>query len=1210
MELFSKRVLEHEPSNGQLHLLNRRTLIVLAVIIIWILWLLAPSQSRLIQLLHQTSSPQVSRIFLQQLHARAPENEELSKLLIDNYAQLGELDEAIALAGSILDKDSSAPDWPFIIRYAQLLQNKYHQAKGASETEQQAAALETEHKLQQFFAGIVSPTEAMDARALADIAISMSMTAKGAELLLPHLESGHTSHQELVALSLQIADFEQAVHLQQAAFKQAPTLETATRLLDLYLSTGQAQQSQAFIANYQGALSKNLDYLRLTIDHSRAVGNIDTALAQSKILLALTPSKALKVSTAELAIAGGDFKLATALLMAVSETDSEIGGSATHLEQLHALYRWQGDIAGASGVSRLLLAQGATPVQLREGIADANYLGDVPLESLYYQKLAQTNQLNAAEYDEGLNAITQAQGTVAALQSAQALAALRPHDTALIMHQARLYASLGDYPNVIKQWHKLAALRQPMPTEAFLFANAYIKTGQAKHALQVLTTTSNWLHGDDEYLSTVAALAWETQQPALAQLTNEQLAARVSNKLDIYRYLSRSEPLKSDADIKQLLGLYQAKGNSAPLVAAIQASLDNEDQPIFAQLVEFASQDSTLTNNTVVLLYRAKLAKDTQQNDSAMALYRQILVLAPDNEWAINGLLWLAIDTQDHALMADIYEQFRHTKQDQSAFWLTFATAAQQLGRLEEANLWYQRVLLSNDHNSQPQAAVLLNYATLLDKQGEQEKAQRIRHYLASQLSEQLLLLPEGEISYRSLVALFVGEGTALQLTEQALINQQHQPPNHRLAQELFGYYLTLGKPDSVQAWHQDAAFSGYALPDWQKLALAMRAKDQAAIHALLEQSITLSVADRNTALQLTGQQTAAWQHGEALLGKLKDPQVERQLRQTYVGLHPDQVTGVSARAAHNTEWEITRYSLNYFAPYQPDSWQQGNWRLGTDLQTATMPAQLLGLERKDETRLRAGTLYLNPFAPDALINHQDSRWSFGIDVADGLGDQRLGLATEYLQRLNDDWAVSLRLAVNAPVETSQLLTLTGKDNTAGVGFSYQPTPREALSAQFDWHDISNRFGDDIAQGWSLNVRASEQLFFNDPAWQVYTSLAMQQLELSDEPLDGINTQLQGPAPLTSGDFVSEDYQRLAVGQRLWHGTPGLPGSTVPAPRYWLDTSLGYNVTTQQPDIAVSAGLGVQVLGNDEVSLSVDWQSQDQNGDQALIFSLGYSYRF
>ncbi|MBU3823507.1 MAG: tetratricopeptide repeat protein [Candidatus Oceanisphaera merdipullorum] len=1206
MELFSKRVLEHEPSNGRLHLLNRRTLTVLAIIIIWLLWLLAPSQSRLVQLLHHTSSPQVSQIFLQQLHARDPENGELSKLLIDNYAQLGELDEAIALAGSILDKDSSAPDRSLITTYAKLLQNKYHQAKSTPATEQQAVALETEHKLQQFLAGIASPTEVMDARTLADIAISVSMTAKGLELLLPHLESGHTSHQELVTLSLQSANYEQAVYLQQAAFQQAPTLETATRLLDVYLSTGQTQLSQEFIANYQGELSQNLDYLRLTINHSRAIGNTDTALLQSKKLLPLTPSNALKVSTAELAIASGDFKLATALLMEVSEAED----SATHLAQLHALYRWQGDIAGASAISRRLLAHGAKPAQLREGIADAKYLGDVPLESLYYQKLAQKNQLNVAEYDEGLNAIVQAQGVLAALHSAQELATLRPHDTGLIMHQARLYRSLGDDRNVIKQWHKLAALREPTPTEAFLFAHAYIKSGQAKPALQVLTSPSHWLQGEDDYLSTVAALAWETQQPEFAQEANEQLVARVSDKLDMYRYLRRSEPLKSDADLQQLLGLYQAKGNSGPLVAAIQASLDNEDSKIFAQLVEFASADSTLTNNTAVLLYRAKLAQDTQQNHAAMALYRQILVLAPDNEWAINGLLWLAIDTQDHAVMAEIYEQFRHTEQDKSAFWLTFATAAQQLGRLEEANLWYQRVLLNNDHHSEPQAAVLLNYATLLDKQGEQEKAQRIRQYLASQLSEQLLLLPEGDISYRSLVALFVGEGKALQLSEQALIHQPSQTPNQARVQELFGYYLAQGKPDSVQAWHQDAAFSDYALPDWQKLALAIRGKDQAVMQALLEESLSLSVADRNTAWQLTGQQAAAWQQGEALLGKLIDPKAERQLRQTYVGLHPDQVTGISTRAAHNTEWDITRYSLNYFAPYQPDSWLQGHWRLGTDLQTSTMPAQLLGLERKDETRLRAGTLYLNPFAQAAFFNHQDSRWSFGIDVADGLGEQRLGLATEYLQRLNEDWAVSLRLALNAPVETSQLLTLTGKDNTAGLGFSYQPTPREALSAQFDWHDISNRFGDDIAQGWSLNVRASEQLFFNDPAWQVYTSLAMQQLELSDGPLDGINNELQGRAVLTSGDFVSEDYQRLALGQRLWHGTPGLPGPTVPAPSYWLDTSLGYNITAQQPDIAVSAGLGVEVLGNDEVSLSVDWQSQDQNGDQALIFSLGYSYRF
>ena len=1187
MALFPKCVSEHDQVDSRLHLLSRRTLIMLALIIIWVLWLLVPSQSALLQLLNQTTSPQVSLILLQQMHARDLKNNEVSKLLMNNYAQIGEQDKAIELAESVIDEDSASPDWPLLVTYTRLLQDKYHQTVVAQNQAQQGATPEVESKLRHFLERIESPPGATEARTLADIAISMSMTQKAVELLLPHQESGQTSYQELVALLLQSSDYEQALRLQQEAFQRQPTLETAGHSLELYQITGQTEQSRAFIASYQGELNQNPDYLRLTIDHSMRVGNTDTALLQSKKLLAITPDKALKVSTAELAIASGELELATALLTEVTEIDSE----PKHLAQLHALHRWQGNVDAASLISRRLLEQGATLPQLREGIIEARALGDIYLESLYYQQLVERNQLDELEYNAGVDAIEKAQGSIAALHSVRELAALRPDDPALIVHQSRLHGYLGDYSSVMKQWNKLLALRQPTPDEARRFADAYIITRQPERALQVLTSASNWFEADDDYLNIVSFLAWKTSERGIAQHANEQLIARASSELDIYRYIRTSDPIMSREQIARLISLYQDNGNTDALLAAIQASLDNKDQETFARLVGLASQDPILAEGAATLRYRAQLAINNRHTDEAATLYRQLLTLAPHDEAAINGLLWLAIDSNDQGDIASIYEQYRHDQQDNSALWLVFATAAQQLGRLEEADLWYQRVLLQSDTFEEQQVAVLLSYATLLDRRGEAEKAYRLRRYLASQLAEQLLLLDEGDISYRSLVAMLVGEEAALQLTEQALIRQ----PDQTHAQELFGYYLAIGQHDSLQAWHQHAAFSSYVLPDWQQLALAIMAKNRPAMEALLEQSMNLPAADTNTALQLTGQHDKAWQKGEELLGKLNDPEAERQLRQVHVGQHPDQVHGISARASHNIGWDISRYSLDYHASHQ-----LGNWHLGTDLQTADTPALLSGIEMQDEARLRG----------DVLYRSHDSRWLFGVDLADGLGDQRLGLSVDYQRILNDYLDMSLQVALDAPVESSQLLTLAGKKHTAGFGFNYRPTRRESVSFQFDWHDITTRYGDDIGQGWDLNLRASEQLFFNDPAWQIYGSLAMQHIDLSDAPLDGINKQHQGAVPLTSGDFIAEEYQRIAIGQRVWHGAPGQPGPTVPAPRYWLDTSLGYNVSAAQPDVAVSAGLGWDVLGNDEVSLSVDWQSQDRNGDDAFKLSLGYTYRF
>ena len=67
-------------------------------------------------------------------------------------------------------------------------------------------------------------------------------------------------------------------------------------------------------------------------------------------------------------------------------------------------------------------------------------------------------------------------------------------------------------------------------------------------------------------------------------------------------------------------------------------------------------------------------------------------------------------------------------------------------------------------------------------------------------------------------------------------------------------------------------------------------------------------------------------------------------------------------------------------------------------------------------------------------------------------------------------------------------------------------------------------------------------------------------------------------------------------------------GAMKPSPRYWFDTAVGYNTISSRADLTVSSGLGWRILGDDELSFKVDWQSQDTNGDTSLQITLGYYY--
>ncbi|ELR65708.1 hypothetical protein C942_00793 [Photobacterium marinum] len=1180
----------NQPQTGKskkprIRLVNKLTLIILTLTSVWAMWLVAPSKEMLTKLISRSSSPEVSLAFLQEMYVREPENREIIQQIIDNYKKIGDLDDALKLTAEILFKEDGSKDWEAFDIYLSLLLEKSYQQGDKT-------ASETDEELRLLLNSVGYIPEAELARKYADAAISLSMPKTGYDILLPHLHSEKTSYQELVNLALQNSDYENSLRLQLDAFREIETVDEAQKLFRLFALSDEAKLSKQFILTYSGKLCDQPEFLQLTIDHSLAIGNSITALRQSLKLLSIAPDDVLRAKTAELAISTGNINIAVSLLNDLVQNSP----SQTSLSKLHDLYRWQGDLQNAYKLSRQLLAYNISEQQIRSGIEESRALGDIYYESIFYQRLVSSHQIKPSEYRNWLNALEKAQGTQSAIASINRLATTRPRDAELISHQARLYNYQGNYQQVIKKWERLTQLRKPTTDEALLSSNAFIQLHQPGPALTALTAPPEWLYADGDYLETVLSLAWDTNNRAIAKQTQYRLMQTNSDKIDVFRYLRINSPL-TDKDIENLLTLYHSQGSKTALLAAIQATEKNGDRSTFIKLLDEAGRDPKLNQTPEILIYLAQEAAQNNETEKAFVFYQQALSYSPYNTAAINGILWLAINTNNQEKTADIYEEYKSSLRGNDDLWLGFATAAQQLDKLQEAEAWYQQILLNSEQaysdttDSKADVAVILNYASLAERMGQYDKAYKLRRYSAEKLTDELLKLEDGDISYRSLVALFAGEHLASKLAEDAALSQ----PNQNRTEELYLYYLANRQSDNVLFWHQRTALKNYQLPDWQKLYIAIERKDRGAMETLLTNSLNLPLADKNIALQLTGQHQKAWQHGQANLGKQTNQAVENQLRKIHVSQHPDKTHSLRTNIEQNTEWDITRYSLDYYSPHK-----DGNWRLGSDYQQSGTPELFVGNNIDNEKRLRG------------LYQYQqvETNWQLGFDFADGVGDQRLGLKASLETPLDDYWNSELTLAINDHIEASQLMTLAGQSDHIGLTLNYQPTARELLSMRFNWHELSTRFNDDIGKGWDFNLRAAEQFFFNDPAWQVYADITMQKVDLSNQPLDGVNNWNQGSTPLTSADFIEDEYQRISVGQRLWHGNPSTPGATVPSPRYWLDTSLGYNVTNSQADLAVSSGLGWRLFGNDELYLSVDWQSQDRNGDQSLKLSMGYYYSF
>lgn len=177
--------------------------------------------------------------------------------------------------------------------------------------------------------------------------------------------------------------------------------------------------------------------------------------------------------------------------------------------------------------------------------------------------------------------------------------------------------------------------------------------------------------------------------------------------------------------------------------------------------------------------------------------------------------------------------------------------------------------------------------------------------------------------------------------------------------------------------------------------------------------------------------------------------------------------------------------------------------------------------------------------------------------------------------------------------------------NRAFVSAGYTPFSRLSLNAQAEQMIINSLEGDALADGYGLDLNATYTIFRNDPAWTVSTSYRNQQLSLANTPPAATLQALD--QPLTTGELLTEEYERIGVSTRWFHGEPHALYRSTPSPRAFLALDAGYVLSTSQAEVGVELGLGWRILGDDEVALSGRRSSDGLDGNGRTEFNLTYT---
>ncbi|MFV3383947.1 hypothetical protein ACNFCJ_00475 [Pseudomonas sp. NY15364] len=142
-------------------------------------------------------------------------------------------------------------------------------------------------------------------------------------------------------------------------------------------------------------------------------------------------------------------------------------------------------------------------------------------------------------------------------------------------------------------------------------------------------------------------------------------------------------------------------------------------------------------------------------------------------------------------------------------------------------------------------------------------------------------------------------------------------------------------------------------------------------------------------------------------------------------------------------------------------------------------------------------------------------------------------------------------------------------------------------------------------------------LFFDDPSWLLRTGLDYQKNSVESEvpsELLSANGGAYIPFDTTPGatilgeELMQDRYGQVYVASTWRRGFPGALNRTRPQFTWMVDTIAGWQWTEKQFNYGINLGVGVELFGDDELAVTLGYQSAPRGGEGDAGGSMGITY--
>jgi len=586
--------------------------------------------------------------------------------------------------------------------------------------------------------------------------------------------------------------------------------------------------------------------------------------------------------------------------------------------------------------------------------------------------------------------------------------------------------------------------------------------------------------------------------------------------------------------------------------------------------------------------------------EGAIETYKSALEIDPKSTLAMTGLAWsmLGNDTDDETMLSTLSDIEQHAT-DQPELWSPLAVGYLAVNQPETSLRWFSKLMMNetNDYN------ILLSFADALEQTGNAPHAYKVRLHAMQQLLPVAMASAGDSIDQmsRTYISMLQSYGSTAEneaWTERLLDGVDKASPKEAAwRRELAAsWYLSTQRHEYARVVMTKMHERRLESPVWQQLSLALAEDNLPEIKEILASSREkLSSGDQILALRKLGYETEAFALAKKTVNE-KANATERAVAMEHMislrNSRPAYTTGIlKQREMGNLDITESGLSLRHTLSAADLGFAVDYKR--NKLTSPTLPAVSneddIALSAHFGNSLRGGKLTAGVNANSA----SDLSYTAGeYYIRDQRGKSELTTAVSY----------------NKVAENGEVFRTDARQDIKEVAYRHTLGKRDFIRISGNINELATRDTDvKIARGYSAAVELGTTGSFGSNNWTMGLSAT------------GVKNDRNMSQPLATS--LNDQSQQLAVSASMFRGGIGSEYPQAASPRYHFSARFGvnwaednvFNVNSTNSALNLQAGAGFRILGNDELSFTLEHDHQNEelnNGDSNSAIGVQYTNHF